>query len=79
MNPRRFIWAVVREPFNGTGDMRETYVCEDTVRQFVFLRAHALLYEGVPHFYVLRVLRGVLEHVDCEVRVTSLAKRNEPL
>jgi len=38
-----------------------------------------LLYESVPHFYVLGVLWSVLEHVDREIRVASFAKRDESL
>jgi hypothetical protein len=78
MKPRRFIWTAVHELL-GRVVCRETYVYKDTGRQFVFLRDQALLYESVPHFYVLSVLWSALELINREIRAPLFAKRDESL
>jgi len=58
---------------------RKTHIRKDAVRDPVFLGAHALLDERVPHFDILGVPRSALERGDGEVHFATVAERNETL
>jgi hypothetical protein len=53
------------------------YICEDAIRELVFLGVHALQDERVPHLDILGVPWGAFERGDGEVYITALAKLDE--
>jgi len=61
----------------GMGMRGTSYICEDAVRELVFLGVHALLDERVPHLDILRVPWSAFERGDGEVYITMLAKLDE--
>jgi hypothetical protein len=60
------------------GHEGRSYICEDAVRELVFLGVHALLDERVPHLDILGVPWSAFERGDGAVYTTTLAKLDEP-
>jgi len=61
------------EPKMGWGGEMNKYICEDAVCEIVFLGAHALLDDRVPHFDILGVPWCLLERGDGKVHIALLA------
>jgi len=58
--------------------MNNTYICEGTVCELVFLGAHALLDDRVPYFDILGVPWCPLERGDSKIHISPFTKLDEP-
>jgi hypothetical protein len=68
-------WQVAKKEGEGGNN---TYICEDAVCELVFLGAHALLDDRVPHFDILGVPWCPLERGDSKIHISLFAERDEP-